>query len=180
MNNLIIKFILSFIISQSFFLWIGPRLVMSKLDKDLKESRINFREECGQRWVDGVIYSDPICIGDAASSRKPNPDFIYTIIPYDLKKGNLQVSTPVPPNDRYWSIHAHNRNTDAFYKITNTQIDGDIFQFIISKDKTLKHNLPIAYASSNKGIILVRLTMKHFKEYDELDKFRRSTSRRYL
>ncbi len=92
----------------------------------------------------------------------------------------FDVSMPVPSNDRYWSIHAHNRNTDAFYKITNTQIDGDIFQFIISKDKTLKHNLPIAYASSNKGIILVRLTMKHFNEYDELDKFRRSTTRRYL
>ena len=54
------------------------------------------------------------------------------------------------------------------------------FQFIISKDKTFKHNLPIAYASSNKGIILVRLTMKHFNEYDELDKFRRTTIRKYL
>ena len=180
MKHLIIKFILSFIISQSFFLWVGPRLVMLRLDKDLEGARINYREECGHRWVDGVIYSNPICIGDAASSRKPNPDFIYTIIPYDLRKGNLYVSMPVPSDDRYWSIHAHNRNTDVFYKITNTEIDNDSFEFIISKNQALKHNLPIAHASSSKGIILVRLTMKDFNEYNELDKFRRSTRKEYL
>ena len=180
MKNLIIKFILSFIISQSFFLWMGPRLVMLRLDKDLEAARINYREECGHRWVDGVIYSNPICIGDAASSRKPNPDFIYTIIPYDLRKGDLYVSMPVPSNDRYWSIHAHNRNTDVFYKITNTEIDNDTFEFIISKNQALNHNLPIAHASSSKGIILVRLTMKDFNEYNELDKFRRSTRKEYL
>ena len=180
MKNLIIKFIVSFIVSQSFFLWVGPRLVMLRLDKDLEGARINYREECGHRWVDGVIYSNPICIGDAASSRKPNPDFIYTIIPYDLRKGNLYVSMPVPSDDRYWSIHAHNRNTDVFYKITNTEIDNDTFEFIISKNQALKHNLPIAHASSRKGIILVRLTMKDFNEYNELDKFRRSTRKEYL
>ena len=180
MINWVLKFIISLVLSQSFFLWVGPRLVMAKLDKDLHESRTNSREECGKRWVDGIIYPDPICIGDAASSRKPNPDFIYTIIPYDLSKGNLQISTPVPSNDRYWSIHAHNRNTDAFYKITNTEIDKDDFQFIISKDKTFKHNLPIAYASSNNGVILIRLTMKYFNEYDALDNFRRSTTKQYL
>ena len=150
MINWVLKFIISLVLSQSFFLWIGPRLVMAKLDKDLHESRINFREECGKRWVDGIIYPDPICIGDAASSRKPNPDFIYTIIPYD------------------------------FYKITNTEIEKDSFQFIISKDKTFKHNLPIAYASSNNGVILIRLTMKYFNEYDALDNFRRSTTKQYL
>ena len=180
MKNLIATFVLSFILSHGLFLWIGPRLVMLKLDKDLEESRINFREECGQRWVDGIIYSDPICIGDAASARKPNPDFIYTIIPYDLNYGDLYISAPVPNDDRYWSIHAHNRNTDAFYKITNTEIENDTFEFIISKNQTLKHDLPIAYASSKKGIILVRLTMKNFDEYDVLDKFRRTTKRKYL
>ena len=67
-----------------------------------------------------------------------------------------------------------------FYKITNTEIDKDDFQFIISKDKTFKHNLPIAYASSNNGVILIRLTMKYFNEYDALDNFRRSTTKQYL
>ena len=107
MKNLIVTFVLSFILSHGLFLWIGPRLVMLKLDKDLEESRINFREECGKRWVDGIIYSDPICIGDAASARKPNPDFIYTIIPYDLNNGDLYISAPVPNDDRYWLSLIH-------------------------------------------------------------------------
>ena len=180
MLNWIIKFITAAVLSHAFFLWVGPHIVMSKLDKGLKRAQTEYRPECGERWVEGVIYSNPDCLSDVASSRRPNPDFIYTLIPYDLKKGNLLVSAPVPSDDRYWSIHAHNRNTDAFYKITNTEIDGDRFKFLVTRDRNLRSDLSVAYASSNKGLILFRLTMKNFKEYSILDEFRRSTNRKYV
>ena len=180
MLNWIIKFITAAVLSHAFFLWVGPHIVMSKLDKGLKRAQTEYRPECGERWVEGVIYSNPDCLSDVASSRKPNPDFIYTLIPYDLNKGNLLVSAPVPSDDRYWSIHAHNRNTDAFYKITNTEIDGDRFKFLVTRDRNLRSDLSVAYASSNKGLILFRLTMKNFKEYSILDEFRRSTNRKYV
>ena len=180
MLNWIIKFITAAVLSHAFFLWVGPHIVMFKLDKDLKRVQTEYRPECGERWVEGVVYSNPDCLSDVASSRKPNPDFIYTLIPYDLKKGNLLVSAPVPSDDRYWSIHAHNRNTDAFYKITNTEIDGDRFKFLVTRDRNLRSDLSVAYASSNKGLILFRLTMKNFKEYSILDEFRRSTNRKYV
>ena len=180
MLNWIIKFITAAVLSHAFFLWVGPHIVMSKLDKGLKRAQTEYRPECGERWVEGVIYTNPDCLSDAASSRRPNPDFIYTLIPYDLKKGNLLVSAPVPSDDRYWSIHAHNRNTDAFYKITNTEIDGDRFKFLVTRDRNLRSDLSVAYASSNKGLILFRLTMKNFKEYSILDEFRRSTNRKYV
>jgi len=180
MLNWTIKFITAAVLSHAFFLWVGPHIVMSKLDKGLKRAQTEYRPECGERWVEGVIYSNPDCLSDVASSRRPNPDFIYTLIPYDLKKGNLLVSAPVPSDDRYWSIHAHNRNTDAFYKITNTEIDGDRFKFLVTRDRNLRSDLSVAYASSNKGLILFRLTMKNFKEYSILDEFRRSTNRKYV
>ena len=180
MLNWIIKFITAAVLSHAFFLWVGPHIVMSKLDKGLKRAQTEYRPECGERWVEGVIYSNPDCLSDVASSRKPNPDFIYTLIPYDLKKGNLLVSAPVPSDDRYWSIHAHNRNTDAFYKITNTEIDGNRFKFLVTRDRNLRSELSVAYASSNKGLILFRLTMKNFSEYSILDEFRRSTNRKYV
>ena len=180
MLNWIIKFITAAVLSHAFFLWVGPHIVMSKLDKGLKRAQTEYRPECGERWVEGVIYSNPDCLSNVASSRKPNPDFIYTLIPYDLKKGNLLVSAPVPSDDRYWSIHAHNRNTDAFYKITNTEIDGNRFKFLVTRDRNLRSELSVAYASSNKGLILFRLTMKNFSEYSILDEFRRSTNRKYV
>ena len=180
MLNWTIKFITAAVLSHAFFLWVGPHIVMAKLDKSLKKAQTEYRPECGERWVEGVIYTNPDCLSDAASSRRPNPDFIYTLIPYDLKKGNLLVSAPVPSDDRYWSIHAHNRNTDAFYKITNTEIDGDRFKFLVTRDRNLRSDLSVAYASSNKGLILFRLTMKNFKEYSILDEFRRSTNRQYV
>jgi uncharacterized membrane protein len=85
----------------------------------------------------------------------------------------------VPPNDRYWSIHAHNRNTDAFYRITNTEINGERLEFLITKNKNKTSDIPIAYATSKKGVILNRLVMKDFAEYESLDIFRRSTFREY-
>ena len=180
MLNWIIKCITAAVLSHAFFVWVGPHIVMFKLDKDLKRAQTEYRPECGERWVEGVIYSNPDCLSDVASSRKPNPDFIYTLIPYDLKKGNLLVSAPVPSDDRYWSIHAHNRNTDAFYKITNTEIAGNRFKFLVTRDHNLRSELSVAYASSNKGLILFRLTMKNFSEYSILDEFRRSTNRKYV
>jgi hypothetical protein len=57
--------------------------------------------------------------------------------------------------------------------------DGDRFDFLVTRDHNLKTELPVAYASSNKGIILFRLTMKNFSEYAVLDEFRRSTNRKY-
>ena len=179
MLNWIIKSITAAVLSHGFFLWIGPYIVMTKLDKDLERARTEYRSECGERWVEGVIYSNPDCLGKR-SSRRPNPDFIYTLIPYDLKFGNLHVDAPVPSDDRYWSIHAHNRNTDAFYKITNTEIDGDRFEFLVTRDRNLRTELPVAHASSNKGLILFRLTIKNFSEYTVLDEFRRSTNRKYV
>ena len=177
MLNWIIKFITAAVLSHAFFLWVGPHIVMSKLDKNLKRAQTEYRPECGERWVE-VFYVNPDWLSESA--RKPNTDFIYTLIPYDLKKGNLIVSAPVPSDDRYWSIHAHNRNTDAFYKITNTEIDGDYFKFLVTRDRNLNPELPVAYASSNKGLILFRLAMKNFNEYSILDEFRRSTNRKYV
>jgi len=50
---------------------------------------------------------------------------------------------------------------------------------LVTRDRNLKTKLPVAYASSNKGLILFRLTMKNFSEYSVLDEFRRSTKRKY-
>ena len=65
-------------------------------------------------------------------------------------------------------------------RFTNTEIDGDRFEFLVTRDRNLKTKLPVAYASSNKGLILFRLTMKNFSEYSVLDECRRSTNRKYV
>ena len=178
MKNCLYKVLISTVMTHAFLVWIGPEIVMRKLDRDLESAKI-FRSECGERWVDGIVYTNPICMSETQSARKPNPDFLYYLIPYDLSKGDLYVSTPVPPDDRYWSIHAHNRNTDAYYRISNTEIESGRFEFLITRDKHKTADIPITYASSEKGVVLNRLVMKDFSEYDKLDAFRRSTFKEY-
>jgi len=178
MTKCIAKVVISAIIIHALLLWVGPEIVMRKLDSDLEAAK-TFVEECGERWVDGVVYTNPVCMTETASARKPNPDFLYFIIPYDLSNGDLYVSTPVPENERYWSIHAHNRNTDAYYRITNTEIESDRFELLITQDRNKTADIPIAYASSKKGVVLNRLVMMDFSEYEMLDAFRRTTYREY-
>ena len=178
MGKWITKLLGTAILTHGFLIWIGPEIVMRKLDRDLEAAK-TYVEECGERWKNGVFYINPSCLSNKSSARKPNPDFLYYLIPYDLSNGDLYVSTPVPSDDRYWSIHAHNRNTDAFYRISNTEIDKDKFEFLITRDKSKTADIPIAYATSKKGVILNRLVMKDFSEYEMLDTFRRYTFREY-
>ena len=131
-----------------------------ELLEDINWSYPNFEEEWGE-----VVGDDPE-LSARYSKHFPNKETWLA----KAKQGSVRQVTP----------EMQVQNTDAFYKITNTEIENDTFEFIISKNQTLKHDLPIAYASSRKGIILVRLTMKNFDEYDELDKFRRTTKRKYL
>ena len=59
MLNWIIKFITAAVLSHALFLWVGPHIVMSKLDKNLKRAQTEYRPECGERWVEGVFYVNP-------------------------------------------------------------------------------------------------------------------------
>ncbi|MBC8346473.1 MAG: DUF1254 domain-containing protein [Candidatus Marinimicrobia bacterium] len=178
MGKWILKLFGAAISTHVLLISIGPEIVMRKLDRDIEASK-TYIERCGDRWVDGIVYTNPDCMSNKQSARKPNPDFLYFLIPYNLSNGDLYVSTPVPPDDRYWSIHAHNRNTDAFYRITNTEINNDRFEFLITRDKNKTVDIPIAYASTKKGVVLNRIVMKDFSEYEKLDTFRRSTFREY-
>ncbi|MBT3676985.1 MAG: DUF1254 domain-containing protein [Candidatus Marinimicrobia bacterium] len=136
-------------------MWVGLEIVVRKLDRDLEAAK-TYVEECGERWKNGVFYINPSCLSNKFFAHKPNPDFLYYLIPYDLSNGDLYISTPVPSDDRYWLIHAHNRNTD---------IDNDKFELLITRDKSKTADIPIALATSKKGVILNRLVMKYFSEY---------------
>ncbi|GIS72564.1 MAG: hypothetical protein CM1200mP10_21410 [Candidatus Neomarinimicrobiota bacterium] len=59
MLNWIIKFFTAAVLAHALFLWVGPQIVMSKLDKDLERARTEYRPECGERWVEGLFIPTP-------------------------------------------------------------------------------------------------------------------------
>ena len=86
MGKWITKLLGTAILTHGFLIWIGPEIVMRKLDRDLEAAKM-YVEECGERWKNGVFYINPSCLSNKSSARKPNPDFLYYLIPYDFEFG---------------------------------------------------------------------------------------------
>ena len=181
--KLITKIILFSLFFHILFILAGPYIVTYKLDRDIKQSMKNIDiEKCGERWVDGVLYVNTMCLINKESARKPNPDFIYTLIPYDLSNGNALISSPVVLDKSvYWSVHVHNKNTEAFFKRTNLDINKNKFDFVVTNDPLYKNqNLTVAIGKSTRGYIIFRCLIKDFSNYEKLDKFRRTTTIKYI
>jgi len=69
---------------------------MSKLDKDLERARTEYRPECGDRWVEGVVYSNPACLSDVASSRHDGNEFNIVMRIYGPKASYYKNKNSVP------------------------------------------------------------------------------------
>jgi len=68
--KLITKIILFSLFFHILFILAGPYVVTYKLDRDIKQSMKNMDiENCGERWVDGVLYVNTLCLINKESAR---------------------------------------------------------------------------------------------------------------
>jgi uncharacterized membrane protein len=56
---------------------------------------------------------------------RPSTDLLYAICPYDLSKGPLFVTAPVPQGT-YWSVAAYDADTNNWFVRDNQQVRGKI------------------------------------------------------
>lgn len=87
---------------------------------------------------------------------RPSPDLLYSVCPYDLSKGPLRVSAPVPPGT-YWSVSAFDADTNNFFVENDRQAKGKVDFLIASKDdRAVSGGLPIVVSPSARGLVLFR------------------------
>jgi uncharacterized membrane protein len=92
---------------------------------------------------------------------RPSPDLLYAACPYDLARGPLVVTAPVP-HDTYWSVSAFDADTDNFYVRNDRDIAGDSFALVLVRHgQTLPDTgaveHAIAFSPSETGVVLIRL-----------------------
>lgn len=57
---------------------------------------------------------------------RPSPDLLYSVCPFDLSRGPLHVTAPVPPGT-YWSVSMFDSETNNFFVENDRQVkDGKI------------------------------------------------------
>lgn len=94
-----------------------------------------------------------------------NPDMFFSLIPYDLSRGPVLISTPVP--NFYFSLSIYGSNTDNFYVINGTQVTKPNLDFILTKLDFEGNNwAEIVKSPSNTGLILLRYFVDNVESCD--------------
>ncbi|SDU23345.1 DUF1254 domain-containing protein [Halopseudomonas salegens] len=95
-----------------------------------------------------------------ASSRgvvRPSPDLLYSVCAFDLAKGPVRISSPVP--DSYWSISLYASNTDNFFTLNDRQTHGDTASVILQTEdqaQSLSQGGSPVISPTPTGLALVR------------------------
>lgn len=124
----------------------------------------------------GVLHTPP----PDASSRtvvRPSPDLAYSVCLFDLTKGPLLVRATVP--ETYWSVSAFAHNTDNFFVVNDQQLPGDTLELIIRRENDELEGydgIPVSFAPSDKGVVLMRMLVMDQDNYLQLDPIRRQAS----
>lgn len=104
---------------------------------------------------------------------RPSPDLLYSVCPYDLSKGPLRVSAPVPPGT-YWSVSAFDDDTNNFFVENDRQAKGKVDFLIVSKDdRAVSGGLPTVVSPSARGLVLFRTLIDNEAKFAALDAARR-------
>jgi hypothetical protein len=107
----------------------------------------------------------------------PNPDFIYTLVFYDLSRGNLRLAGKIPERLEYFSIAFYQSNT-FFYQLLKPQDfkDGQ-FEIMLSEMHASKSpdNAVHVVSPSKTGTIIFRYLCKSQRDTHYIDEVQKKS-----
>ncbi len=88
---------------------------------------------------------------------KPNPDFAYATLFYDLTDGPIHILGAMP-DSIYWSVALYQENTVNFYVKNDMQYDSDTLNIIISDDAMDQEaDIEQIVSPEKTGFVLIRV-----------------------
>ncbi|HEY0256182.1 MAG TPA: DUF1254 domain-containing protein [Candidatus Methylacidiphilales bacterium] len=129
---------------------------------------------------DNTLFHAPLPTAAAKNGTMPNPDFLYSILKYNLADGPIHLTGTVPHNT-YWSFSTYQANSSNFYVINDEQIPDDHFDFVIAKEGQsleayhLPANVHVIYSPSTTGVGLFRLLASTKINSSDLEALRQQT-----
>lgn len=112
---------------------------------------------------------------------RPSPDLLYAACPFDLSKGPLKVTSPVP-HSTYWSMSAFDSAANNFFVHDGIQIAGDTIEIVALRRGVALPRLGdaaeriVLFAPTDKGLFLLRLFIDDEKHLAALDALRRQAA----
>jgi uncharacterized membrane protein len=102
----------------------------------------------------------------------PNPDFVYSVMGYDLRHGPVRLRGRIP-RDTYFSISAYASNTVNFFVVSDRELRGDAFDVVLVPQGSSKAEMPISgglvvEAPTTLGVVIVRYLLLRNEDYPNL------------
>lgn len=113
-----------------------------------------------------VALPSPRATANARTVVRPSPDLLYTACVFDLRRGPLHISTPVP--DSYISVSGFGANSNNFFAVNDRNAVTDAqgrkhLDLLLSRDATTPVPAGARHivAPSDRGLILFRTLITH-------------------
>ncbi|MBX9884816.1 MAG: DUF1254 domain-containing protein [Novosphingobium sp.] len=111
---------------------------------------------------------------------RPSPDLLYSVCPFDLTAGPLDV-TAVPVPGRYSSISVFDARTDVAFVRNDEQMAGQPMRVVLAMEgQTVPAGVETVRVRYATGIVLQRVLLADPAEAAEVDPIRRKAQCRTL
>ncbi len=108
---------------------------------------------------------------------RPSPDLLYVTCVYDVGKGPVRFTGPVP--DGYWSLSFFADNTDNFYAVDDRKLSSksvDVLLVNEDQEAQVRSGETLVTTPSDKGVAIFRFIMTSPATRETLDKLRHQST----
>jgi uncharacterized membrane protein len=138
--------------------WLLPRIVMDKAMAAM--GTVN------------TIHHGLRATADRRGVVRPSPDLLYSVCPYDLSKGPLRVTAPVPAGT-YWSVSLFDNATNNFFALNDRQAHGAVDLLVVPHGWEKPMPGRVVRSPSPRGLVVFRTLIDDEKRFAILDAARR-------
>lgn len=123
-----------------------------------------------------VMSHGPLATAARQPVVRPSPDLAYSICPFDLSAGPLEISVS-PVAGRYSSLSIFDARTDVVFVRNDVQAAGQPYRVIVARpDQSVAGGAEIVRVNHDRGIALIRLLLTAPEELAGLEPARRQST----
>ena len=109
---------------------------------------------------------------------RPNADMYMSNMSYDISKGPLLFTSPVP-TDHYWSVSFYANNSDNFFVINDKQVKSNSAKILLVTEG-MKYSNPdnaqVVTSPTARGVMLIRQAIPGEDRLDEVANLQKQSS----
>ena len=129
---------------------------------------------------ENTLFHAPLPAATPNTGTMPNPDFLYSVLKYNLSGGPVRLTGTVP-HDTYWSFSTYQADSSNFSVVNDQQITASQFDIVLARAGEplngchLSDATRVVYSPTTTGVGLFRLLVATPADLSRLEDLRHQT-----